>query len=447
MSDEKFLHTPGLKSTLRELDALLSRSPEFPPKYPILILGPSGTGKTLMYKRIIEYAKKATNNPQLNYRIINCASISRSLVESELFGYKKGAFTGATKDKIGLLGAAKDGIAVLDEIGELPRYIQAKLLTFLDTKKIIRVGATDEETVDTFIIGTSNVSKKRFREDFWERFDKIQIPPLHKRRKDILYLMRHFCGEHEVLGWQLLECLCQPWQGNIRELNRKWHQYIQENQPALTMNDFIEDSPYVNYIPFDVDHFREKLRNPIFFIKNSPFYNNGIEKKFPVLLSDDTIKLKDCHDELLEDLYKEFWRFCEHFHQDPCLSGNILSHIAKNELTLDGCLLDVHGKVAYIEEIASLDIPHEDLVQPDQEAAEPSEPSSLPTHPPNLCNMDEISPKKYFKEWLTYHIVKQHKSQKVVAKMFGISPQTISRWCKKYDIKPLDAYDEEPDAN
>ena len=260
--------------------------------------------------------------------------------------------------------------------------------------------------------------------------------------------MRHFCDDYQILGWQLLECLCQPWKGNVRELNRKWYKYTKESQPTLTIKSLLEDSPYVDYVAFSAYEFREKLRNPIFFIKNSPFYREDqhIEKKFPVLLNDKAIKLKDFNDDQLEDLYKEFWLFCWHFHQDPCLNDNVLTSIAQGTRTLPPWLMDVNGDITQLEEITAA-TKTQIVNQPNsgQEADE----AYLSSEPPplNSCNMDEISPREYCQTWLTYHIVIRKERQKVIAKKFGISPKTISRWCKQYDIKPLDAHDEEPDAD
>jgi len=433
--DNKWYSTPGLKKSISELDELLSRNSE----YPILIQGPTGSGKTFFYKRIIDYFIKKKNNPNLPYKLINCAAIPENLIDAELFGYEKGAFSGATKSKIGLLKVADKGVAVLDEIGELSKTLQAKLLTFFDTKKIRRVGSTKEIDVDVFIVGTTNASEKKFRKDFWHRFDKITVPPLYERRKDILYLMRQFCGTTPIIGWQLLDCLCQTWDGNVRELSRKYHHYTQEGlAEADELSPKLQNFSFLDFVSIH-EFLGEELPKPLYLLKYLPFNSiaDRLQKKFPTLLGTNVLNLNKFNDEQLEELYREFLLFCWHFSQHPCLDSNILEHISKLEPTqsihlsmkeLDpGCDVDLQRDISKI--YAQNPGP---FGQIDQPKPLPDERLSEPEPPPiNHCDMEKISPNDYYQLWLLYHLYIRKKSQRDIAKEFNISTSTLSRWVKK----------------
>lgn len=197
----------------------------------VLILGESGVGKGVIAD-LIHTASHRHDNHKVS---INCGAIPEQLLESELFGYRKGAFTGANREgKIGLLEAAEGGTVILDEIGELPLSLQPKLLTFLETGKISKVGSTEEKRVDSRIIAITNqdlqkmVSQGRFREDLYYRLNVIPIviPPLRERREDIIPLILLFLNKYnrkngcnKILTSELLEKMQNyDWPGNIREL-------------------------------------------------------------------------------------------------------------------------------------------------------------------------------------------------------------------------------------
>lgn len=193
---------------------------------PILILGESGVGKEVL-ARYIHNESSRRGKPFL---AINCASLPENLIESELFGYKKGAFTDAKNDKIGLLKGVMGGTIFLDEIADIPISLQPKLLRALDTKEIIPLGSTQPEKVDFRLISATNkepikeVQNNKFRDDLYYRISTfiIRIPPLRERIEEIPYFVDLFLQELKqgiYLSPEALEIfLCYPWPGNIREL-------------------------------------------------------------------------------------------------------------------------------------------------------------------------------------------------------------------------------------
>jgi two-component system response regulator PilR (NtrC family) len=202
-----------------------------PAKTTVLITGESGTGKEMFARSIHAQSDRAARA----FIPINCGAIPESLIESELFGHTKGAFTGATGDKKGLFSAAEGGTIFLDEIGELPLAMQVKLLRVLQERKIKRVGSATEETVDARVVAATNrdlrdmVKAGTFREDLFYRLNVIELhlPPLRERRDDIPLLIHHFIAKYAVeLGKTIrgvekdaMQCLLgHPYQGNVREL-------------------------------------------------------------------------------------------------------------------------------------------------------------------------------------------------------------------------------------
>ena len=196
----------------------------------VLISGESGCGKEVV-ARTIHGSSRRKDKP---FIAVNCAAIPEALLESEMFGHVKGAFTGATSDHDGLFAAADGGTLFLDEISALPLPLQGKFLRALQDKEIRRVGGTESIPVDVRVLAASNVSleklvsEKAFRQDLYYRLAviTIDIPPLRDRREDILPLVQHFIAkelgdpEHKVkVNREALDLLCgYDWPGNVREL-------------------------------------------------------------------------------------------------------------------------------------------------------------------------------------------------------------------------------------
>jgi DNA-binding NtrC family response regulator len=192
-----------------------------------LITGESGTGKEVVARLIHRWSPRA-DGPLV---AANCAGLAESLVESELFGHTKGAFTGAERDRQGFFRAAHRGTLFLDEIGELPLHLQPKLLRALESAEITPVGSDAPVKIDTRLLAATNrdlaedVAEGRFREDLYYRINVVEliVPPLAERRDDVLPLARRFATEFAGspirLSPQAIQCLLShTFSGNVREL-------------------------------------------------------------------------------------------------------------------------------------------------------------------------------------------------------------------------------------
>ncbi len=197
----------------------------------VLITGESGTGKELIARAIHEKSARA-NQPMI---IVNCGAIPSELLEAELFGHVKGAFTGATQNRIGRFEAAHGGTIFLDEIGELPLALQVKLLRVLQTKQFEAIGSSKTVEVDVRIIAATNrdleeaARKKEFREDLYYRLNvlPVKVPALRERKTDIAILVNHFMTQFNQLTGHNVEApsgeimnalMSYDWPGNVREL-------------------------------------------------------------------------------------------------------------------------------------------------------------------------------------------------------------------------------------
>jgi DNA-binding NtrC family response regulator len=211
----------GESSAMHEVYRLIERTGAA--RKPILIQGESGTGKELVARALYE-ASPIADKP---FVVINCAALPETLLESELFGHEKGAFTGAVASKPGLFEVADGGTLFIDEIGELAGSLQAKLLRVLEDGSLRRIGSVKERRVHVRLIAATNrdmaeeVRAGRFREDLYYRINvlTISLPPLRKREGDIRLLIRHFLGS----DWRIDESLMRllenyTWPGNVRQL-------------------------------------------------------------------------------------------------------------------------------------------------------------------------------------------------------------------------------------
>ena len=235
----------GKNSEMLKIYATIRKIADSPTN--ILILGESGTGKELVARAVHENSSRRA----MPFVVINCGGIPENLLESELFGYCKGAFTGASSDKPGLFEVAKGGTVFLDEIAELPPVLQVKLLRVVQEKTFRRVGGSDDINVDVGIISATNknladmVKSGKFREDLYYRLNVIylSLPPLRERKEDIPVLTTHFIEKYSrELGKEIktissyaMELLMQyPFPGNIRELKN-----IIERSVALETSNII----------------------------------------------------------------------------------------------------------------------------------------------------------------------------------------------------------------
>jgi DNA-binding NtrC family response regulator len=238
----------------------------------VLIVGESGTGKEL-FARAIHYNGLTRSKP---FVAVNCGAIPDTLIESELFGYRRGAFTGAMRDKIGYFEAANGGTLFLDELSTLPVSVQSSLLRVLEERVVVPVGDTHPRPVDVRIIGASNrdlaqmVEEGEFREDLLFRLNvvKLQLPPLRQRKEDIPLLVHHFLDKYtKVMNKQVLgitngamrALLNHEWRGNVRELENVIERaviFAEGRQIA------VEDLPFATTVSSDdvSEDLKESLR-------------------------------------------------------------------------------------------------------------------------------------------------------------------------------------------
>jgi DNA-binding NtrC family response regulator len=269
-----------LRESLRSpqgLGNMIGRSPEMDKLYrilakvaqsshPVLILGESGVGKELVARSI------HSNGPNADrpFVPIDCGSLVPTLMESELFGYVKGAFTGANRSKDGLLASAQGGTVFLDEVGELPLDLQAKLLRALQEKEVRPVGATHRVPINVRILAATNrnlaamVEQGRFRKDLYYRLSvvNLRIPPLRERKQDIPLLAAHFLerlaretGVTHTLSDDALRTLVDyDWPGNVRELEHSLDRACTlSSGPVLHLGD----------LPTQLQNFHLKNRRPV----------------------------------------------------------------------------------------------------------------------------------------------------------------------------------------
>ncbi len=188
-------HQPGLRAVLADMDRLHGFN------ISVLVQGESGTGKEVVARALHECDPSRRDGP---FVAINCAALPEQLLEADLFGYRRGAFTGAQEDRPGLFAQADQGTLFLDEVGELPLALQAKLLRVLQERTIRPLGATEEEQVDVQVVSATNrdlagcVQQQLFRHDLYFRLGEyvVQVPPLRHRRQDIVPLARSFTQQY-----------------------------------------------------------------------------------------------------------------------------------------------------------------------------------------------------------------------------------------------------------
>jgi DNA-binding NtrC family response regulator len=240
-------HSPRVHHVLDQIDKTGSS------RWPVLILGETGTGKELIAKTIHSKGKPGP------FIVIDCSALVGPLMESELFGHTKGAFTGATGTKLGLVELANGGTAFFDEIGELPLDLQSKLLRVLQEKEFRPVGSLQVRKSDFRVISATNrdlateVEKGKFRRDLFYRLNVItlRLPPLRERVQDIPDLVAHFIrryGHNHTVTQEAMDALLSyEWPGNVRELENCIQHMVAVNPgPLLRLHDL--PSPLLNYM-------------------------------------------------------------------------------------------------------------------------------------------------------------------------------------------------------
>ncbi|MFO0963443.1 MAG: sigma-54 dependent transcriptional regulator [Phycisphaerales bacterium] len=227
----------GDSPAMRQVIALVRQVA--PSSIPVLVRGESGTGKELVAAAI----HKASRRTDRRYVTFNAAGQSESLLEDQLFGHVRGAFTGADRDREGVFEFADKGTLFLDEIGDMPLTMQPKLLRVLETGEVVRLGSNDQRRTDVRFVSATNrdlgalVKEGRFREDLYYRIRgaEIVIPPLRERREDIPLLVNHaigrFCADMgrpriEVGQPVMMRLVSYDWPGNVRELNNAVHRMV-----------------------------------------------------------------------------------------------------------------------------------------------------------------------------------------------------------------------------
>jgi DNA-binding NtrC family response regulator len=212
---------PGMKALLAQLDRVAGSD------LPVLVVGETGTGKELIARALHQRSDRAAQA----FVAVSCAAMPETLLESELFGYEKGAFTGAQLRKPGMFELADRGVLFLDEIGDVPASVQVKLLRAVETREFYRVGGTRPVRADLRIVSATNRDLKKaieagtFREDLYFRLNGVtlNLPPLRERKGDVALLATHFLdrvrGDKRTLTRKAIEKLdAYPWPGNVREL-------------------------------------------------------------------------------------------------------------------------------------------------------------------------------------------------------------------------------------
>ena len=251
--DNRWGRALGTSAAMRRIFAMLPKLAESDAT--ILIEGETGTGKTLLANAIHEASPRA----QRSFVVIDCGAIPANLIESELFGHEKGAFTGAASARAGAFEAAKGGTVFLDEIGELPLDMQPKLLRALEDRMVKRVGGNDQIKLDIRIIAATNrdlrgeINRGRFRSDLYYRLNtfKLRVPPLRERRDDIPLLVADFYSQLAPAGEAppaelLTDFMRHDWPGNVRELRAAVERTVLLGDPTVwreLADEYVTEAP------------------------------------------------------------------------------------------------------------------------------------------------------------------------------------------------------------
>lgn len=275
----------------------------------VLITGESGVGKEVFARAIHSFSKRADNE----LVSVNCGAIPESLLESELFGHKKGSFTGAIEDRKGYFEIADNGTLFLDEIAEMALTTQVKLLRVLETKEFMRIGSETVTKVDVRIIAATNkdlqkeVDSKRFRHDLYFRLKAvtITIPPLRNRKGDIIQLANHFLQQYSVNNRTPVFNLTKDaeqllinyyWPGNIRELKN-----VVETAAALSRNELLDSNSFIPLLTIPSSD--EETRNlPVFINKSAEQLDREMIYRALIEIKKDIMELRSLAEKTQNDI-------------------------------------------------------------------------------------------------------------------------------------------------
>lgn len=301
MNREEFKKKHGIISQSSEINDLVDVVMQVSTSdITILIYGESGVGKEV-FARAIHNSSKRTGNELIS---VNCGAIPEGLLESELFGHKKGAFTGAFEGRKGYFEIADGGTLFLDEIAEMPLTTQVKVLRAIEFKEFMRIGAETVTKVDVRIIAATNkdlqdeVNRRRFREDLFFRIKAVSlnIPPLRKRKGDIPLLVNHFLENYTTLNKiaspkitdEAMDLLMEyNWPGNVRELKN-----AVETAVALNRNGIIDDDSFSDLM-INEDENISSRNLPVFLRKTPEDADREILYRALFEIKKDLIELKD----------------------------------------------------------------------------------------------------------------------------------------------------------
>jgi DNA-binding NtrC family response regulator len=249
-AEDSFEGLIGRSLAMRELFAMMAQAA--PTDAPVLIEGETGTGKERVARALHARSRRASRP----FVVFDCAAVPPTLIESELFGHEKGAFTGATDRRAGVFERADGGTVLLDELGELAVELQPKLLRVLESNEVWRVGAQKPTPIDARVLAATNrdlaarITEGQFREDLYYRLAVVilRVPPLRERREDIPLLASHFARAHLAAGgaarpggpgWEAIFEFMKPhdWPGNVRELRNVVERAVIMSDPRLLAGD------------------------------------------------------------------------------------------------------------------------------------------------------------------------------------------------------------------
>jgi sigma-54-specific transcriptional regulator len=296
----------------------------------VLIMGETGTGKELVARHIHALRKRS----QKTFGALNCAALSENLIESELFGHEKGAFTGAINSKEGWFENANHGSLFLDEVGDLPLTMQAKLLRVLQEREVVKVGSRQPFPVDVRIIAATNVNLEEavaashFRADLYYRFNvaTIQLSPLRERPGDILPLTKHFLkiytdrlgyGEVELSPAAEIALLNYDWPGNIRELENAVHRAL-----------LVCPSKYLRPEDFKLSGIRATEKSPAISTDSLENALSNLFEKAPPKL----------HDIIEETVIRTAFNYCERNQVQTAKLLDVSRNVLRHKLGLYGMI-------------------------------------------------------------------------------------------------------------